>query len=273
MVSRAWTFTLHESDWRYEENPEVKYIIYQLERAPSTGKLHIQGYVQWTKPSRMTKLKTIGLGKAHAEIARGSPEQNKAYCSKEESRVDGPWEYGEISKQGQRNDLATALAKLDEGESLKTVIQEAPNLLRVMRNLKEYKALTVEPRHPTQPVETTVLWGPAGTGKSKRAFEENPGAYWLTLEAGRPLWWDGYEGQDTVIIDDYDGEIPYRTLLKILDRYPLQVHTKGNMIHLSATKFVITSNKPPENWYPVEDLEPLRRRLSRVELVTKSCNM
>ena len=31
--------------------------------------------------------------------------------------------------------------------------------------------------------------------------------------------WDGYKQQEAIIIDDFDNTIPYRTLLRMLDRY------------------------------------------------------
>lgn len=44
------------------------------------------------------------------------------------------------------------------------------------------------------------LWytGLPGTGKTRKAREDNPGAYYKLQNK----WWDGYQGQKTVIMDD-----------------------------------------------------------------------
>ena len=58
--------------------------------------------------------------------------------------------------------------------------------------------------------EVVVYWGPPGTGKTRRAqFEAGKDAYWLRKPISRngALWWDGYEGQDVVVIDEFYGWI------------------------------------------------------------------
>jgi len=62
-------------------------------------------------------------------------------------------------------------------------------------------------------------------------------------------WWDGYGGQRDVIIDDFYGGLRFSFMLQLLDRYPLRLQTKGGSVVLLATRFVITSNKHPSDWY------------------------
>ena len=60
---------------------------------------------------RLSFLKKISpeFAKAHFEVARGSPESNRAYCTKSDTRVDGPWEFGALPfGQGHRVDLDDA---------------------------------------------------------------------------------------------------------------------------------------------------------------------
>lgn len=76
------------------------------------------------------------------------------------------------------------------------------------------------------------------------------------------LWWEGYVGQECVIIDEFYGWIQYDFLLRLLDRYPLRVEVKGGSVNMSATKFVFTSNKEWTQWYPgIDDTSALKRRL------------
>ena len=60
------------------------------------------------------------------------------------------------------------------------------------------------------------IWGPTGCGKSRWAYETYPDAYtW----ADDKDWQDCYNGQETIIIDDFRGNIKFQNLLKMIDRY------------------------------------------------------
>lgn len=108
-----------------------------------------------------------------------------------------------------------------------------------------------------------VYWGPTGTGKTRKAFEECPQAYWK--EKGD--WWDGYTGEESVIWDEFANDIPITSLLRVLDRYPLRVPIKGGFIQFQAKRIILTSNIPFDEWYPNakdEHKAALRRRVTNL---------
>ena len=111
-----------------------------------------------------------------------------------------------------------------------------------------------------------VYWGEPGIGKSKRAqFEGGPDAYWLAKpnQRGGALWWDGYVGQDIVVIDDFHGWISRDFMQRLCDRYALNVQTKGGNVPFLAKKIIVTSNLDPIDWWPRQyDLGPMARRLT-----------
>jgi hypothetical protein len=79
-------------------------------------------------------------------------------------------------------------------------------------------------------------------------------------------WFDGYEGQKLVLFDDFDkGQISFRLLLRLLDRYPMQVPIKGGFVEWCPRVIYITSNLGPARWYPSEDYMVLHRRLDVVQ--------
>ena len=83
-------------------------------------------------------------------------------------------------------------------------------------------------------------------------------------------WWDGYNGQELVIIDEFSGVINVTHLLRWLDRYPCRVEVKGASKVLRATKFWITSNIDPRNWYAEitpEQKNALMRRMDITQFV------
>jgi hypothetical protein len=100
------------------------------------------------------------------------------------------------------------------------------------------------------------LLGAPGIGKSQAALRENPGAYWKNKSA----WWDGYQGHEVVILDEFDSTwFPWATLLKLLDSTPLNIEVKGGTVPFVAKKIVITTNRNPWDLYnrwkfPVEAL-------------------
>lgn len=119
------------------------------------------------------------------------------------------------------------------------------------------------PRNPNNPPKIQIFWGDSGTGKTKKAIEENPNAYILTKPNGNnTVWWDNYKGESCVILDEFYGWVSYDFLLRLLDRYRLQVQIKGGFVEMSATKFVITSNKDWREWYPnIDNKQALERRI------------
>lgn len=76
---------------------DVKYVTYQVERCPKTGRLHYQGYIEFTgkKTWSWVHKNLKGLETAHLEQRKGSQDEAINYCQKVESRVRGPFEHGE----------------------------------------------------------------------------------------------------------------------------------------------------------------------------------
>lgn len=82
------------------------YFVFQQEKAPDTGRLHLQGYMALRTRTRIPTL--VKKFAAHYEPRRGTHSQASAYCKKEETRVEGtePYEYGSVPNEpGTRNDV------------------------------------------------------------------------------------------------------------------------------------------------------------------------
>lgn len=186
---------------------------------------------------------------AHLAPARGTAQQNRDYCTKEEGRLDGPWEFGVMPEQGKRNDLLAMKADLDQGASMKYIAENHfSNFIRYSKGIKEYKMLVHQ--HTDQAKTVKCYWGSTGVGKTKLCYERYPGAYWKTRSVGQSQWWDGYDGQDTIVIDEFYGWFPWDFLLRLTDRYPLSLEVKCGTVPCAATTIIFTSNKHPQYWYP-----------------------
>lgn len=260
MTSRAWCFTrncrdeslieevllhLQASIEDAVETNKVRFAVFQHERGEN-GTNHFQGYIVFKNAVRMTGVKNIVGQMAHVETRQGTHDQARDYCTKEDSRVAGPWTYGEDKEcgQGKRSDMLALKKLIDEGKSeLEIADTMFGQWARSYKAIERYKRLKISER--TWEMEVHVYVGVPGSGKSRRARDENPGAYWKQ----RSQWWCGYEGHDCVVLDDYYGWLPFDVLLRICDRYPLLVESKGGQIAFVAKKIVITSNKGPLEWY------------------------
>lgn len=271
---RGWVFTVnnweqHEwDDLVLEFGKYAKYAIMGREVAPETGTPHIQGYVQW-KNARDFKLMKKLCERAHWAAAKGSAKANKEYCSKGESF----WEMGDVPAPGKRNDLARAKEMVAQGEPMSAIGLEVGYQATRHAQLL-YQFGLGKRRDPVN--EVHVIWhcGSTGTGKTRSALETYPNA-WMS---GKNLkWWDGYDGQDEVIIDDFRRDFcTFHELLRILDRYPFRVEVKGGSLELLATKFFVTTPLCPRCTYvsrTEEDISQLTRRVREIRGDCVACGV
>lgn len=251
---RRWCFTLNNpaNDEPWQALPEdVAYIVWQKEQG-AQGTLHLQGYARLKKSLSIGAVKNaLSMPGAHLEKANGTEEQCKAYCTKVETRVAGPWELGDyLPSQGQRNDLKKCAALIAEGKSLSVVAAADPStFVRYSKGLAALQA-ALAVRKMRDPIEVVVIWGPTGVGKSHWAWTNFPldRLFCWNANSGKP-WFDGYAGEDILVIDEFSGEQPLAYMNRVLDRYPLTVEVKGGSVQANWTKAIITSNIDPANWY------------------------
>lgn len=167
---------------------------------------------------------------------------------------------GEDSRKSDgKSRLLAIQKKLTEGSaSIEDIADEDFDIwVRYFRSFERYVCMKTKPR--CFPSVVHVFVGPTGTGKSKWAMEKYPNAYWKQ----RSKWWDGYAGHETVIIDEFYGWLPFDLMLRMLDRYPLLVESKGGQIQFVARNIIITSNRAPHEWYDHNTcyFESLARRI------------
>jgi hypothetical protein len=266
MSSTNWLFTLNNPTADFK--PEIAwqdhytFLIYQKEKGEE-GTEHLQGYCIMKKKVRLSAMKKI-CGKSHWEIRKGNHLQAKTYCSKEETRVSGPYQFGTEPAQGKRSDLDAVKEDIDAGHSMLTIAQNhfGP-YIKYYKGFEKYCTLSAKPRNFK--TEVYVVWGPTGTGKSYWCNEQSPDAYWFFPQK-EGKWFDNYDGIADIIIDEFYGSVPHSALLRYLDRYKCHVETKGGGVNFAPKRIFITSNSHPYDWYKnyTDKYPTLRRRFSQI---------
>ncbi|QMW68714.1 replication-associated protein [Crucivirus-234] len=260
--SRNWCYTINNPTNEEIETCDViecSYNVFGFE-VGNEGTPHLQGYIEFKDAKTLRSAKKSLGGRAHLEQRRGTATEASDYCKKDNLFIEN----GSISNQGKRNDLDT-LAELVKTKGIKGVIEEAPGMfIKFGKNIERLSEFYMKPR--TTAPKVIWLWGKAGVGKTKLAHEniDNEDIYiW-----NQTKWWTGYRQQSRVIIDDYsfdNSDHHYRYLLQLIDRYSIQVETKGGMVYFNSPEIYITCEFPPtEFWQVGNKLDQITRRISEI---------
>lgn len=261
---------------KFEEHG-VSYCCWQVE-AGEEGTAHIQAYVCMGKKKRMSSLKNW-LQRAHFEVARGSPLQNKVYCSKEEGRIEGPWEYGELpGGAGSRTDLkAFRETVLTEEMSLHEMYSRFPDVVAKYKDFArtthahgrvlrwEQKVGTFTPRRGWQselkvvldgePDTRTVHWyyettGNVGKSYFARHYRSPDGRRGYIVTGGRHLdIYSAYSDQRVVFFDwarDSEESFPYRVIENFKNGYFLSTKYYVEERIFDPPHVVVFANYPPD---------------------------
>lgn len=242
----------------------VRWIVFQLERSPS-GTPHYQGYIQFHRPQRLAAVSRILGGGAWCQPRNGNHQQAYDYATKDDTRLEGPWEAGDPSSgPGHRSDLSGVQHALDEGMTMQQVSSDffGP-FVRFHKAFYAYQMLHSVPRRTFESFD--VYYGPTSTGKSHTAMERFPNAYIYPVGPGE--WYPNYAGQSCIIFDDFNPKcIPITSLLRICDKYALTLPTKGGHVNCVAQHVVITHNLHPREWYRDAELASVDALMRRATL-------
>ena len=97
--------------------------------------------------------------------------------------------------------------------------------------------------------KTFVYWSKeSGLGKTWKAYH-NHGKTCPVVISGTRLWVDLYEPGDTLVLDEFEGQLPFMYLKQLTDIYPFKMEIKGGIVYKTHSDVVICSNKDPLTWY------------------------
>lgn len=219
---------------------QVAWILAQVEMCPNSGLLHIQGMLKMSFAVRFNIIKDILGDQAHIEACK-DPKASIAYCSKEDSRIDGPFEYGERPKYTPSEKAMSNKELLTK--NVKELIDNDEVPLFSLQKLIINRGLYFNMEKPPIVEHVRGIWiiGPSGDGKSHyvHTFVDN------VYEKLHNKWWDGFDASvhKNVLWDDINlSEKIFGGYFKHwADKYPIRGEIKGGMQYISYNNFYVTS--------------------------------
>lgn len=260
--SRNWCATLNNPLAKHEVQLEVldcKYVIFGREVGAS-GTPHLQITVIFTAAKTMAQVLKVLPGSPHVEpcvdvfasieyckkdgdyVERGVPPMSR------KTKGDGEKErWREILHHAKNN-------QIDEIEPKVQVVH--------FRNLTLVRdRALLERQLPDTLCKMEWIWGDTGTGKSRCVREWFPPSQIYLKKCNK--WWDGYDGEPVVLIEDVDTSHGYMCHdLKIWgDRYAFPMEVKGGGRKIRPALIIVTSNHHPNMMgWPIVDLDAIERR-------------
>ncbi len=270
-------------DWvKTQDFAGVRYIICQQEICPKTGRDHIQGYIHFSTQKRASTVGNLLRCKPETfQTCRGTPSDNRAYCNKTETRKPGTstYENGDVPG-GQGAKLSNVADSIKNRGIVATIntypetyLSHAPGMHRLANF---YQIQELRGKRRTTPVNLFIAWGEAGSGKTYWADNYDPlNTFTLPEQSNSgPTWFDGYEGEATLVIQDFDKNmLNYRTLLRMCDETFHQFKIHGGYCIGKWDTILITANSQPAEWYnhalnpwyyDGEQVGPLQRRVTKL---------
>lgn len=227
------------------------YIIFQ-EEVGDSGYEHYQGYVECCNPQSMLGIKKkLQCPYAHVEPRRGTALQAAEYCAKP-GGIQPLVEFGRISSPGTRTDLEWIKEQVKLGTPMQVIAEaQVGDYLRYHRGIEKLVDL-LGPKKNRSQVEIVIFYGVPRGGKTQQALRMAPNAY---IKDPTTFWWDGYVGQDTVIVNDFDPDHhawTWHQMFSWLDPKPALAQYKGGYLTLTFSRIIFTSNFAPITWFSSE---------------------
>jgi Putative viral replication protein/RNA helicase len=259
---------------------QVRYLLYQIEKSNS-GRLHIQFYIQFFEKMTIKRIKEIfNDDSMFIDEVKGSYENNYKYCTKEynikddqgnytkgeEARWDGdnsgPFEFGKPKNHYKKiktndyfslnteehNEIKKVVTDLKKGRKLQELIVEScekiPTWCNTINGLEKLNSYINSQDRSWKPI-VIYMYGDPGTGKTEIAKEMFPDLFVKDMQT----WWENYNGEEAILLDEFYGNFKYAELLRVLDKDKHCIQIKGSSVQLLAKYIILTSNRSPDNSY------------------------
>lgn len=173
---------------------------------------------------------------------------------KEETNIkESHYEFGELpeNNQGKRTDLEDLYDMIKEGKSNFQIFEENPNFITMIDKIDRIRTTIQEEsiRTKWRDVSVTYIWGQTGTGKTRYVMEKyGYDKVYRVTDYQHPF--DGYQGEDVILFEEFRSSLRVEDMLKYLDGYPVQLSCRYANKQALFTKVYICTNIDLRDQYP-----------------------
>lgn len=262
--SKEWFGTWFEDYSPYTEETlaKFKYLVIKKGITPETNKQHWHGIAVFEDSKRGSAVAKLfgNTRNVHIGTVRNMERADKYLMEHEELVLEHSEPVvakknlaGKEVTQGGRTDLYQIYDELKQEKTMYQILDAHPaTFIRMGRHIAFAKAfLDKERRFEDRKIKVLVLIGEPGSGKTRGVLEHygRRNVYKFVDTGVATAWFDGYDGEKVLLLDDFYGGIKYNYLLNLLDRYALRLDVKGSTTYAAWETVVITSNAEINTWY------------------------
>ncbi len=247
------------------------------------GMKHLHIVLCGNNPIRFSTVKKFIGDKGHISMTMGNKEQVEAYINKtgkfEEKGevIVAKAQEGElVGRQGRRSDIELIRDAIESGMTWQEV-RRLDDRFFDNKTTAMIKNMYFDKRSLETPFKRNVavhwLYGESGSGKTGIIFElvakHGEGNVYLVSDYQNPF--DGYAGEPIIILDEFRGQLPYSTVLSMLEGYKKEMHCRyANVLGLWTDVYITTIKTPEQVYAKMIDKEesnsdPISQLLGRIK--------
>jgi len=231
------------------------------------GTPHTHVFVVFANAVMFTTLQKRFYG-AHIEPALGSNNENRDYIRKEgkwledakrdTNLIDTFEESGELppDRESSKKETEAIYELIKAGASNFEIMEQYPNAINKLEKIDRARQTLRAEEHKSKrrQLEVYYIWGRTGVGKTSSVMDKygDENVYRVT-NYKNPF--DGYDGEDVIVFDEFREQIHFSDLLNYTDIYPVKLPSRYNDKQACYTKVYIISNKPLEEQYKEIQME------------------
>lgn len=247
----------------------LSYFCFAYEIGLETGTEHVHIYFVSDVPIRFSTIKKR-FPAAHIERTVGTSKENRDYIRKEgrwendpkkdTSIPDSFFEWGELptERQGERSDLNLLYEYIKDGLTDFEILERCPMFMLRLNDIARARMTVRQEQYKNtfRNLEVAYIFGPTGTGKTRGVMEKDGySAVYRVTDYNNPF--DGYNGQEVLVLDEYRSQLKISEMLNILDGYPLELRCRySNKIACFTKVYIISNIELKEQYSNIQVHEP-----------------
>ena len=244
LVRRPFFKSIEKAQEYFESLESFKYCIFQLEKGEEEETEHFQGFIIFNGGKRFRTIKSF-LPIAHLEKAKGSNVQCREYCSKTDTRIEGPFEFGKFAEERERTDIKEFVELVKAGSTRQELARLHPQLyLKELNKINNLYADNYEDySYMCRDIDVTFIYGSAGAGKSTYVRKQvgDPRTLFGVNTYDNSMF-TNYRFQDNLLLDEFTDKLDPQHFNRMLDIWPYEMRGLGVLRFAAFHHVYIVSN-------------------------------